>query len=204
MHHIQMEDFYLDLNTGMNSSLYIDIMKRTDNSIVINDIRYQNGKFVLNGTSKEGIGDVYIENVITFDRIECPLNHAGEVTFEISESDLQDAAVKKWEINSRQYPNSISVSEPFEFYRNHSKIRFINSRNKILIENDVYNPIEELDVLNSQNNELKSQISSLNGEKSKLDSENNRLKKENAEMNERISQFKSRKVVKIADKLKLN
>ena len=201
---IEFEDFYLDLNTGMNSSLYIDIMKRTDNTIEINDICYKNGRFVLSGTSKEGIGDVYIENVITFDRIECPLNHSGEVTFEISESDLQDAAVKKWEINSNECPNSIKVSESFEFYRNHSKIRFINSRNKILIENDVYNPIEELDALNSQAKELKSQISSFNGEKSELVSENNRLKKENAEMNERISQFKSRKVVKIADKLKLN
>ena len=105
---------------------------------------------------------------------------------------------------------SIFLEELLEIYSNKnkinlvSKIRFINSRNKILIENDVYNPIEELDALNSQNNELKSQISSLNGERSKLDSENNRLKKENAEMNERISQFKSRKVVKIADKLKLN
>ena len=114
-----------------------------------------------------------------------------------------NAPVKKWEINCRDCKNSIRVSEPFEFYRMHDKVRFINSRNKILIEDDIYNSLDELNALNNETKDLKSKVSSLKGERSRLTAENKRIEKENAKLNERIEEFKSRKVVKMADKLKL-
>ncbi|WP_407424479.1 glycosyltransferase family 2 protein [Methanobrevibacter sp.] len=201
---IEFEDFYLDLDMGINSHLFIDIRHKADNEIEITDITYDDGDFILRGTSGDRVSQVHVENVISFNRISCPVEYQDQLTFRISGSDLSNAAVKKWEINCSECPNSIRLSRSFEFFRSHDKTRFINSRNKILIEHDVYNPFEILNEFNDQAKEWKSEISSLKGEKSKLTWENDKLKRENAELNGRISEFKSRKVVKIADKLKLN
>ena len=202
---INLDGFFLDMNTGRDSHLFIDIMDKCDNLIEIEGIAYDDGQFALRGNSKRRIDEVYIENVISFKKITCPVEYTSgdEFTFTIDENELMNAPVKKWEINCRDCKNSIRVSEPFEFYRMHDKVRFINSRNKILIEDDIYNSLDELNALNNETKDLKSEVSSLKGERSRLTAENKRIEKENAKLNERIEEFKSRKVVKMADKLKL-
>ena len=198
---MEFEDCFIDFNIGTDSQLYIDIMDKSDNNIEITDIAYEDGEFILEATSKGRIDEVYIENVISFERIICPVEYESnkDFTFRISENKLLDEPIKKWEINCKDSQNSIMVSKSFEFYRNHDKIRFINSRNKILIEDDV----NSLDELNNEINDLKSEVSSLKGERYRMTSENKRLEKENAQLRERIEEFKSRKVVRMADKLKL-
>lgn len=202
---IEFDDTYLDFNTGTDSQLFIDVMDKKDNAVEINNIDYEDGEFVLEGTSKDRIDQTYVENVISFERIACPVEYGdeGKFSFRICESDLLNVPVKKWEINCIDSPNSIRVSKAFEFYRKRDKVRFINSRNKILIENDVYNTIDELNAFKSQVKSLKSDISSLKNDKSRLISEKNELKKEKAQLNDLIAQFKSRKVVRMADKFKL-
>ena len=190
---VKLDDFYLDLDISINSSLFIDVRNRTDNHININDIAYEDDEFILKCSSNSRIDGVYIENVITFERIDYPVEYANanEFTFRIPESDLLDAAIKKWEINCEDSANSIELTKFIEFFKSHNKIRFVNTRNKILIENDVYNTIDEL----YSYTDLKSDLASLKNE-------NYRLKKQNAQLNDRILEFKSRKIVKIADKMK--
>ena len=199
---LKFDDFYFDLDTGIDSHLYLDIRKRLDKQIEITDITYRNGQFILNGACEDEISELYVENIIRFDQIPCP--DEGGLTFRINENDLSNAPVKKWEINCHDAPNSVRLSREFGFYNSHNKIRFINSRNKILIENDICNPTDELNALKNETIELKSRISSLRDEKSGLSEKNKALERENSQLNDRISEFKSRKAVKFADKLKLN
>lgn len=199
---IEFDEFYLDLDTGIDSHLYIDIRNKTDNQIEITDIAREDGQFILKTSSKDKIDGVYVENVISFEQITC--NCKDGQTFRIMESDLSNAPIKKWEINCHESQNSIRVSRAFEFYDNDKKIRFINSRNKILIENDIFNPIDELRASKNEAEDLKSEVSRLKDEKSELTKKNKMLEKENNDLNDRVSEFKSRKAVKLADKLKLS
>lgn len=193
---IDFDDFYLDLNIGINSNLFIDIMEKTDNPVEIEAITYENGEYVLKGTSKSHIDCVYMENVITFEKISCPAEYINEneFTFRICEWDIFDSAVKKWEINCTDSKNSLRVSKSFEFYDRYNKVRFINSRNKILIEDDLYHVYDELKAYD----DLKSSYVP------SLKSENDMLKEEIDQLNDRIEEFKSRKAVRIADKLNMN
>lgn len=238
---IEREKFFIDLDLGKNSYLYLDIReKNIENYIDIIDISFNSKEFTIKAKSKKSIDKISMENIISFEKIAYPIydlkyeenednnlknEENGEYTFkfEIPYYDILKSAVKKWELNCDEYFNSIKLSETFEFFTETYKIKFVNTRNKILIENEIFNPIKMIYALNHENTDLKLNIKTLKGENSRLNKEikktnekneilneenkklidkNKTLNKENKKLNKKIEEYKSRKVVKIVDSLK--
>lgn len=197
---LEFDEFYMDLDMGASSYLYIDIRNKDNNNIEINNIRYDDGLFTFEGISDNNVSAVYVENIIDFDSFDYPVEYRDDgFSFEIPYNDLLNAPIKKWELNCQDSLNSIQLSKPFEFFNEHSKIRFINSRNKIFIENDVYDIVNELYKLNNENKDLKSHIQDLKDENRKLKNNIDTINKKINENNNKVSKVKS----KIADKFKI-
>ncbi|WP_405303927.1 glycosyltransferase [Methanobrevibacter sp.] len=188
----EFDGCFVDLNAGMHSYLFIDVRQKNGNCANISDISFDGSKFTLKGKSKNRIDNVYIENIMTFEKVFYPLNYVDSTTFhfEIPYQHILDSPVKKWEINCEKSPNSIRISDKFEFFTNHNRTRFLDTRNKILIENDPINVSDEMGHLSRLYN--------------RLVQENHSLKKENRYLNNKVSEFQSRKAIRIADKLKFN
>ena len=187
---IELDDYYVDLNIGENSYLYIDSKQKTNNHIEISEIKFINEEFIISGNSIDRISEIYIQNVIDFNKIPYPVEYGGnskEFSFRMPSKDLLNGVIKKWEMNCDESQNSIKLKDSFTCYTKFNKIRFINSRNKILIEHDICNILDEINEGSSSGYSEKSQ-----------------LIKENEELKKKLSEFKSRKVIKFADKLKFN
>ena len=195
------DEFDMDLDMGVNSYLYLDYRKKQDNEIIISNVSFDSGEFLVEGKSNFRVDEIIMENVIDFDKRTYPLEYGAgglSFTFKIPHDDILDNAIKKWELNSPDCLNSIEVSNEFQFFTRYYKVRFINSRNKILIENDIVDSVEKMYETFVQREEiraLKRKVNSLEYENKKLESKNQRLEGT-------IEEFKSRKVVKFADKIK--
>ncbi|WP_407454506.1 glycosyltransferase [Methanobrevibacter sp.] len=203
---IEFNDCFIDLDIGVDSYLYIDVRRKANQKIEINDVSFESGEFIIRGHADD-IREVYLENVVSFERNSYPLryeNASNEFSCTVPYGDILNNAIKKWELNCLDSLNSIRVSKEFDFYEGRYRVRFINSRNKVLIEHDIFNPIDQIDQLKNDIDRLKSQIASLNHEEDKLKEDKERLIVENSELYRKLEEFKSRKAVKIADKLRFN
>ena len=183
------------------------------------------------GASNEIIDNVYIENLLSFDRVKYPVKiedfkfYIGEydISFIIPYEDIFNQAVKKWELLTSKKFKSFQLEKKFEFYNGHRKILFKNARNKILIEDDVFIPEDKLEEyydeiieLKDKNKKLRNENKKLKNENKKLNKENKTLikqkkelklskkeiEKENKKLKRRIEKYKSRVAVKTADKIK--
>lgn len=173
----KVDDYFIDLNIGHDSYLYIDLKHDTANKIEISDIGFDNKEFVFKAKSANKIDQIYIQNIVDFNRCYYPaeyIDNTNDFTFKVNYSDLFNGAVKKFEINCDESQNSINLIKSFTHHHRFNQIKFTNARNKIFIEHD---------------------ISSCAGER-------NRLMEENERLNKKIKEFESRKVIRIADKLK--
>ena len=203
---IEFDDCFIDLDIGVDSYLFIDVRMKGKRKIEINDVSFESGEFIIKGNADD-INELYLENVVSFERNSYPLryeNASNEFSCTVPYGDILNNPIKKWELNCLDSLNSIRVSKEFDFYEGRYRIRFINSRNKVLIEHDIFNPIDQIDQLKNDIDRLKSQIASLNHEEDKLKQDKERLIVENSELNRKLEEFKSRKAVKIADKLRFN
>ena len=195
------DEFDMDLDMGVDSYLYLDYRRKQDNEIIISDVSFDSGEFIIEGKSNFRVDEIIMENVIDFDKKTYPLEYdigGRSFSFRIPHNDILNNSIKKWELNCPDCLNSINVSKEFQFFTRYYKIRFINSRNKILIENDIIDPVEKMYETFVQKEEIKSlkkKISSLEYKNQKLESKNKRLE-------DTIEEFKSRKVVKFADKIR--
>ena len=195
------DEFDMDLDMSVDSYLFLDYRQKQDNEIIISNVSFDSGEFIIEGKSNFRVDEIIMENVIDFDKKTYPLEYdvgGRSFSFRIPHNDILGNAIKKWELNCPDCLNSIKVSKEFQFFTRYYKVRFINSRNKILIENDIVDPVEKMYETFVQKEEIKSlkkKISSLEYKNQKLESKNKRLE-------DTIEEFKSRKVVKFADKIK--
>ena len=121
-----------------------------------------------------------MENIIDFEKITYPVTYSDDGSyfeFIIPYKDILKTTIKKWELNSDEYPNTISVVRDFRFLTRTSRINFLDTRNKVLIEDDIYN-------INSLNCEILT------------------LKQENEELSNKLLEFRSRKIVRMTDSIK--
>ncbi|MDO5811371.1 MAG: hypothetical protein Q4Q37_09760, partial [Methanobrevibacter sp.] len=86
--------------------------------------------------------------------------------------------------------------------KRYNKTVFLNARNKILIEDDIYSSMEEVMSLNNYLQELKSVNVGLKAENGLLKNENEELAGVNEKLKNRVDEYKSRKIVRLADKVK--
>jgi hypothetical protein len=196
---IRYANFDIDLGIGLNNILYLDVKKKTKNKILIKDIILEDGEFIFKCQSLTEINDIILTNYITYKEYYYPARYDDDrknFIFIISYDDLTNNIINKWELNCQDSFNSICLDKKFKFVHNNSLLKFINKRNKIFISSTAVNDDHAtVDILRSENKKL---IKKNN----KLIKKNNKLSKKNAKLKNTIKEFKSRKAVRYADKIK--
>ena len=221
---LEFDGFDIQTGIGKNKVFIVDLRETAEVYIKINYITFKDNSFEFYGRSNEIIDNVYIENLLSFDRVKYHVSiedfkfYIGEydIRFIIPYEDIFNQAVKKWELLTSNKFKSFELEKKFEFYNGHRKILFKNARNKILIEDDVFIPEDKLEEYYDEIIELKDKNKKLRNENKKLYKENKSLikknkelklskkeiEKENKKLKRRIEKYKSRVAVKTADKLK--
>ena len=204
---LQLNNFDLEIGIGMNNLFFIDLRPTNDLILEIEDIIFEDNVFKFKGISNKEISNVFIQNIVTFDKISYDVisyeeNKKYNVNFSIPYNDILSFPVRKWELKIKDTFNIIKLNKKFEFYNKYNFIYMINLRKKILISSDFYNIFEKLDKLKNELNSFKTKNSKLNDTNLKLSKRNKELSEKNQKLNNIISEYKSRKVVKLVDKLK--
>ena len=151
---LKLKNFDIQIGIGKNKHLLIDLRETDDTVVEINEINFKNRTFLFYGNSNNQIDNIYIENLLNFNRHEYAVisnkkeKEGYSINFEIPYDDILNQAVKKWEILCQNKFKTIKLTKKFEFYSGNSKILFKNARNKILIEDDVFkNTKKEIETL---------------------------------------------------------
>ena len=231
---INYEGFDVEIGTESNRLFCIDQRLTNDNEIMIEEITFEYDILTFTGTSIEEIDSACLQNVVTFEKFHYPVvsdktEEGFGITFSIPHEDIISYPIDKWEVRVDKTFKSIQMPRRFEFYTSNNKIRIINARNKILIENDLYNKFERLhefyeeiyrlknvrddlkeknrnlkeknDNLINENKEIKKKNRKVIKENKKLSKNNTKLQKKNEDLNNLVEEYKSRFVVKSADKI---
>ena len=204
---MSFENFDAEIGIGINRILYIDIRPTNDLKIKIKNVEFVDEVLEFYGISDNKIDNVYIENVITFEKIKYPvLNYEKEnkytFKFSIPYNEILERPIRKWELKTERTFKTIELDKKFEFYTLRNKIRVLNTRNKILISDDFYNSNKTLEEDFDEILRLKNEKSKLKQMNKKLKKENKHLKEENKALEKTIEKYKSRFVVKTTDKIK--
>lgn len=199
---ILLDDVDLEICIGADNLFSIHIREIDNNNILIQKIDFEEDCFIFKGKMNKKIKNIIIENVIDFKVNEYPIffnekdvEDKYNFEFKIPYRDIINSPIKKWEMKSADKFKTMQLTENFEFFREKDKILFSNRRNKILIENDLYNKFEKL-------SELDNKIKETTNEKNKLIKEKNRLIEENNQLKNKINEYKNRKDVRAVDAIK--
>lgn len=229
---VERDDCYIEFGLGINWKFHIDIVPKAENEITVSDVIFEDGKFKLTGKYQNRADKLFIKNILDGDEISYNITHGQDNTFsvEIPYDDILSKPIKKWELNFKDAINCIKLDKNFIFYSEKNKIDVKNARNKILINNTLVNVYDEAISLHDNVADLKSQRQSLRSEKNRLSEKNRDLKKKNDKLNRKmeklqkrnetlkskneklkdknkllnqiIDEYKSRKVIVVADKIK--
>lgn len=193
------DGFDIDLGILPSNFLNINYRVKNNNKISIKDIRFDEDYLIFSGNCTNGIGNIVMENILSFKRIEYGVDNdesSNSITFKIPYGDLISEPVKKWELKSNDLFDSIRISGKFKFFRKHDMIEVTNARNKILIKDDIYNKLEYLMQLSDDNQDLRQENIKLKKQINNLKDENKRLEETNDELKNNLEEFKSRKIIK--------
>lgn len=148
---IKYSNLDVDIGIGVNRRFLIKSRQKNNNEITIENIEFKDKYFELIGSSTNKIENLFIENVIDFTKVIYPAKYLeNKFTIKIPYNDIRNTPIKKWELKTAKY-DSIKLLEEYEIFNEKDKTLFKNSRNKILIENDLYN-------LNQYINDLKENL----------------------------------------------
>ena len=208
---LSFDDFDLDIGIGLYKHLIIDYVPKHDGHINLSEVIFDGNIFRFSGKCNIEIREVFIKNIITFEKIYYPVTYENdEFNFMIPLEDILNAPIKKWELNCDDCLNSIEIIDNKLIYLQHNRIRIFNTRNKIMISNVIYNYCDELESMNEKvirlkhkNNKLKEKNAKLKAKNNKLKEKNANLKDKNKQLKDLVNEYQSRKVLKIADKFKL-
>lgn len=216
---ISLDNFSVDIGFGKNSIAFFDYVNKKDNKIDIFDMSLVSNNFIFKGKSDKIINQMSIRNVISFEKHYYPVEYNDdslEFTFSIPYEDILNSVVKKWELNCEDSFNNISLKNTFHFFSNYYEYIFCGVRDKIFIFNQIYHPIDSLNNYRSEKHQFKNENKALKKKYKKLDKKYNKLekkieklteknktlKKDNSRLEKKLEEFKSRKGVKLLDKLK--
>lgn len=200
---VRFEDFDVEFGISFNKILTINVRKTNDNVININEITFKDDEFEFKGVSNHTIKNIVLENVLTFNQIKYEINYDGNFfNFKIPYCDLCNHPIRKWEIKTDSLFNVIKLPKKYYFYKKTNKIIFLNARNKILIEDDIYNDYEELYESNEVLNEVKQENIALKNKNNELNDQNYNLIEKNIKLKNKLDEYKSRKIVRFTDEIK--
>ncbi len=202
---ISFDDFDIEINFRKSFHLYIDFKNKKENKIVVSDISFDSNEFMFKAKSQDKVKQMVLENNITFEKFYYDVEYTDKNIFRfiIPYSDILSSVIKKWELNCVDSLNNVSVDHKFHFFTKNYEIKFSSIGNKIYVSNQIYNPINALNDLKNKNETLISDKKKIKKDYSNLNKKYSKLKDENSSLKESIDKFKSRKVVKFADKFKL-
>ena len=233
---IEFDNFDVEIGIETNRLFFMNIRPTNNLNMQIHDIEFDNGIFKLYGVSNERIDNIFLENVISFEKIYYQVESEKEndddfnINFTIPYVDILNAPVRKWEIKVDGTFKIIELNKRYEFYSQHTKIYFVNTRNKFLVSNDFYNIFDELyennieiyeltndkkelkisnrtlikenKKLTKKNKNLTNKNTNLTEKNKILKQNNDKLKKKNIKLEKKIEEYKSRLAVRLADKMK--
>ncbi|MBR4448489.1 glycosyltransferase [Methanobrevibacter sp.] len=188
---IKYANFDIDLGIGINNILYLDVNRKTENNVLVKDVVFDEGNFILRCESIGEVKGMILTNFVTYKHLKCPViysNNSNDFVFIIPFDELKNVVVKKWELNCPQSLNSISIKKKFKFIYHNYEISFKNKRNKIYVSVDILNSKKQMEEILAKNEEL------IN--------ENNKLKNKNEKLLKTVDEFKSRRAVKLIDNVK--
>ena len=182
---IEFDNFDVEIGIETNRLFFMNIRPTNNLNMQIHDIEFDNGIFKLYGVSNERIDNIFLENVISFEKIYYQVESEKEndddfnINFTIPYVDILNAPVRKWEIKVDGTFKIIELNKRYEFYSQHTKIYFVNTRNKFLVSNDFYNIFDELYENNIEIYELTNDKKELKISNRTLIKENKKLTKKN-------------------------
>ena len=188
---IEFDNFDVEIGIETNRLFFMNIRPTNNLNMQIHDIEFDNGIFKLYGVSNERIDNIFLENVISFEKIYYQVESEKEndddfnINFTIPYVDILNAPVRKWEIKVDGTFKIIELNKRYEFYSQHTKIYFVNTRNKFLVSNDFYNIFDEL----YENN---IEIYELTNDKKELKISNRTLIKENKKITKKNKNLKNK------------
>lgn len=201
---IKLKDYFIDFQVGVNNLLYLDILKENHAEIEIRNIKFDGDFLIFKGNSRiNKLDEATIKNIVSFElNTYNVFKYGDEFRIIIPYKDILNVPIKKWELDFKQYSNCILPFEEFNFYYNKYNIHISSIRNKILIENNLYNSAEQLSNIKNRIGDIKLENRNLVKSNKKLYRVNKRLIKSNEKLDDEISEFKSRRAVKIVDSIK--
>lgn len=193
----ELDGFDIEIGIGINNVFLIDIQPTDDLILEIDNVIFEDNLFKFSGISNKEISEVYIQNVVSFDKISYDVISAKQdndykIDFVIPYEDILSHPVRKWELRVSGAFKLIKSNRKFEFYNEHNFVYMINIRNKILISDDIYNSRDKLnDYLNIthdlkiSNRDLRKLNRQLKKENKKLNQNNKKLEKKNLKLDEK-------------------
>ena len=146
---IALKDCDIEIGVGMNQEMFIDIRPKNDLKIEIGEVLPDNGILEFRGVSTDNVDRVYLQNVITFEKMFYPVQSVKkdsnyEISFSIPHDDIISLPIKKWELRVDGTFNKIRIDKRCGFYMHHNYVYVINARRKLLVSDDIYNSSETL------------------------------------------------------------
>lgn len=176
---INYKNYVVEIGFTIDEVLYIDKCLNYDYDFEIDEITFNDDYLKFSGNL---FTPIKLINVVTLDSITFEVQ---DNSFKIEYLDLLKSPVKKWILMTE---GNLSANRKYYFFKNNDMISIFNFSNKIAIN------LEHIDKI-ALLKDLECQL-----EKS-LD-KNHKLSKQNKKLKYKLNQFKSRKVVKFADKIK--
>ena len=90
------DEFDMDLDMSVDSYLYLDYRQKQDNEIIISDVSFDSGEFIVDGKSNFRVDEIIMENVIDFDKKTYPLEYdigGRSFSFRIPHNDILNNSI---------------------------------------------------------------------------------------------------------------
>lgn len=189
---------------GLYRIFNFNINQKQDSTIKINQINLKKNnernlipeydkEFNIILESDKKIDSLILEHLVTFKQIEYKTNplsfdgnkHLFEINMPFEE--ILEFSIRKWELKTKDNIR-IQIEEAYKYKDDKIKINIKNQKNRLFILAEYYNKLQEIEKLENNIQNLREK--------------NRELKKKNENLKNTVNEFKSRKVVQLADKLK--
>lgn len=171
---------------------FLKLIKREKNNVelIIDNIVLNDNVFEFRGYSNKKLNKILLNDYLNIDSFEYVIEYYSnnKFNFSIDFNDFLKFPIKKWELKSNEKYGKINLAKSFKFISENYIISIKNDINDISINFELYNAIKK--------------IGQLDNEILNLENENKKLIKKNKSLSNEIKKFKSRKIVRFADKIK--
>lgn len=185
------EDYDIDSARTKTGFLRLTKRNKSDIEFIVEDITLEDNKFIIKGNSNKKVEKIIINDTPKFYSYEYPIKYVSEdldFLVEVDYNDFLKFPIKKFELGLNEDFNKINLTKDYKFYKQNFKILIKNYGNKIKIEFERYDSMNKIE-------ELENRIK-------KLEESNKKISKENKKLKNTLNNYKSRKIVRIVDKIR--